>query len=315
MESPSAPGGVGLVRVRGDVSALLSGLGLADVNVGGVGLRSLPVVGALVVARWGEDDVQLMPHGGVAQVAELSRLLAAAGVSAWDRKPEPIDSDEVTRERLEAALERVRSPLGVDLLLDQPRRWTEGWPNDPAVDRVLNRLMNPPLVAIVGAPNVGKSTLVNALSGNATSIVADEPGTTRDHVGVSVDVDGLVIRLIDCPGIRETDDSPEGQIECRAIEASLEVASMADVVVVAVDPVQPALVPPGRLVLPADRIMRVGLRADVTQPQTPGDWARTCDCVLSVHQGMGLESFRVALRERLLPAAAWHARRSWKFWA
>lgn len=314
VESPAAPGGVGLVRVRGDVGAVLSSLGLANVNVGGVGLRRLPVVGALVVARWGADDVQLMPHGGVAQVAELGRVLATAGAKVWEAKPEGAEAGEGVRERLEAALERVRSPRGVDLLLDQPRRWGSGLPNDPEVDRALNRLLDPPLVAIVGPPNVGKSTLANALSGGAGSIVADEPGTTRDHVGVSVEVDGLAIRLIDCPGIRETDASPEGEIERRAIEASLLVAGRADLVLVAVDPSTSGFVPPGELNLAGGRTMRIGLRADMLGQARRAVWEAGLDTAVSVHEGVGLGALALEIRRQLVPEESVVAMVAWKFW-
>jgi hypothetical protein len=293
---------------------MLARLGLATVNIGGVGLRQLPGVGAVVVARWDPDDLQLMPHGGVAQVAELSRLLAAAGAKAWEAKPQPADTTRAMRERLEAALERVRSPRGVELLLDQPRRWAAEWPNDPELDRVLNRLMEPPLVAIVGPPNVGKSTLVNALSGTSTSIVADQPGTTRDHVGVSVEVDGLAIRLIDCPGIRETDDSPEGVIERRAIAASLTVAARADMVVIAIDPNTLEFAPPSEIANPPTRLMRVGLRSDLVDQTRRAAWDARFGAAVSVHQGTGLRELAIVIRRWLLPDAALNSHTAWRFW-
>ena len=65
--------------------------------------------------------------------------------------------------------------------------------------------------AIVGKPNVGKSTLLNALVGYDRAIVADLPGTTRDTVEESCTLGGVLLRLVDTAGIRRTDDPVERQ--------------------------------------------------------------------------------------------------------
>lgn len=64
--------------------------------------------------------------------------------------------------------------------------------------------------AIVGRPNVGKSTLMNLLSGEERSIVTDIEGTTRDIVEETVMLGDVMLRLADCAGIRETEDIVEG---------------------------------------------------------------------------------------------------------
>ena len=72
-------------------------------------------------------------------------------------------------------------------------------------------------IAIIGEPNVGKSSLLNAFSGEGSAIVTDIPGTTRDTIVVSIVLDGLPLTMVDTAGIRETDDP----IEMEGVRLSL----------------------------------------------------------------------------------------------
>ena len=95
-----------------------------------------------------------------------------------------------------------------------------------------NALKNGIPVAIVGAPNVGKSTLLNALLGEERAIVSDIQGTTRDVIEDTIQLGGITFRFIDTAGIRHTDD----QIESLGIERSLATAQRARIVLMMTEP-------------------------------------------------------------------------------
>lgn len=97
--------------------------------------------------------------------------------------------------------------------------------------RTGNAIRNGVPVAIVGAPNSGKSTLLNALLKDERALVSDIPGTTRDTVEETCVMGGLSFRFIDTAGIRETDD----QVERMGIERALDKAAKADIVLGLVD--------------------------------------------------------------------------------
>ena len=86
-------------------------------------------------------------------------------------------------------------------------------------------------VAIVGKPNVGKSSLLNAFLGEDRAIVTDIAGTTRDVVEGHVNIDGVVLHLYDTAGIRDSED----KIESIGIEKSKKTIKEADIVVVLLD--------------------------------------------------------------------------------
>lgn len=90
-------------------------------------------------------------------------------------------------------------------------------------------------VAIIGAPNVGKSTLLNALLGEERAIVSDIQGTTRDTVEDTLVLGGMLFRFIDTAGMRQTDDT----IEKMGIERSRQAAQKATVIIHLQDATQP----------------------------------------------------------------------------
>jgi tRNA modification GTPase len=87
------------------------------------------------------------------------------------------------------------------------------------------------VLAIIGRPNAGKSSLLNALSGEDTAIVTEVPGTTRDVLRTQIELDGIPVHLADTAGIRDTDDA----IEAEGVRRARRALESADVVLLVTD--------------------------------------------------------------------------------
>lgn len=119
------------------------------------------------------------------------------------------ESDHVEISDFEARVESVKTTLKLMLQKSENQRANAGYFT----------------VALTGPPNVGKSSVFNALLSYERSIVSDTPGTTRDYVEAFIDVDGFRVKLVDTAGIREAGES----IEERGIELGKSAAAHADV--------------------------------------------------------------------------------------
>ena len=100
--------------------------------------------------------------------------------------------------------------------------------------RWAQRLLHGPMVVLTGPVNVGKSTLVNALTGKTQSLVADMPGVTRDWTSQLADINGLGVNLVDTAGRRVSGD----EIEREALVRADKVLDEADLILLMVEPAE-----------------------------------------------------------------------------
>lgn len=250
MLTADAPGAIGIVQLVGpDAARVVEQLTGQHPTPRARLVRLGEIDDGLIVALR-SDWAQIMPHAGPRVIQRLADRLIALGVEP-DRELDPValypEADSPLEAEMLHTLARAASPAAIDLLLAQPHRWRRAVDRgDPALfddprplldlGRRLNHLIDPPTVALVGRPNVGKSTLTNLVLGRAASVTADLPGTTRDWVAglaeLPTPLGGLVVRWFDTPGLRAGDDP----IEQRAIDLARRALEHADVLIALRDP-------------------------------------------------------------------------------
>ena len=173
--------------------------------------------------------------------------------------------------------------------------------------RLGNAIKNGVPVAIVGNTNAGKSTLLNALLGESRAIVSDIPGTTRDTVEETLNLDGVLFRFIDTAGLRDSDDT----IERIGIERAYDKLATAQLVLAMLD----LTAPPGELLASAQdiasrvtedqQLILLLNKADVVPVNVNAEARRTLSPLLSnpgrqlyaisAKAGVGLEDLRQTL--------------------
>lgn len=298
----------------GDVDSACASLGIHTVQCGRVGFRRVPQVDDTLCMRAGEHSMLVSLHGGKAcarameQAFERARIFRG-GPGQRTTCPEAASPLEAS---VLAALAVAQSSRAVPLLLSQPERWMH-------CDRVCigdrfdprHHLLAIPTVAIVGPSNIGKSSLINVLAGREVAVTFDQPGTTRDMVRARVEVDGLVVDFLDCPGIDET-RMVEDQILADAQAAARHVVSEASCVIWCSD--ARCVVGSSDSVRFAAPTLHVATRCDL---HGTTHWASEKEdrrIRTSARTGEGISTLAVALRKRLVPDEALQSPQPWRFW-
>jgi tRNA modification GTPase len=171
------------------------------------------------------------------------------------------------------------------VLADRLGSWRRSWQ--------AGRLAAGAQVVLLGVPNAGKSTLMNALLGQDRVLVDERPGTTRDAVSQSLRLGGLELTLWDTAGLRETED----RLERAGIDRSHERAAAADLLLLLLPPEAGEPPPLGEQRAP---LILLGSQADRC-PERPAAWQRHPGLLpISARTGQGLDELRRRMVAALL---------------
>jgi len=206
---------------------------------------------------------------------------------------------------LEAALEFVEQEVesephaALEIRLERAADALGRWAGSFEKGRIVREGFS---LAIVGRPNVGKSSLFNALLAEERSIVTDVPGTTRDLVAELVDIEGIPVRVMDTAGVR----ADAGAVERLGVDRSLRALADADALVLVVDTSVPRCLEDKEL---AGRLGGAACLVALNKSDLPAAW-REEDLALydrhgpmirlSALTGMGVDQLRKAIHQRML---------------
>lgn len=285
-------------------------------------------IGVLKYGRWmeggtGEDvvlafvpnGVEIQCHGGPAPVERILDSLAALGVETVSS--EIFETGLLWQRELNRALrEAVTWKCAEWLLVQREQAWPqalEDWrqfdpatANDEERSRVQSqleasrafrpfaeRLTRPLQIAVLGRPNVGKSSLTNAILGYERVIAHDQPGTTRDLVCSRFALGGWPVEWVDTAGLREA----VGEIEREGIVRARQLAESADLILLVFDASIPPTSDDEELLASFPQAIRVGNKADLPDAwgvQLPADVVR-----VSCRSGDGVDRLLDQLAERV----------------
>jgi tRNA modification GTPase len=262
-----------------------------------------------IVVAHAADTIDLNIHGGPVVARAALHRLQDVGVTIVSADPEadvfcPVhltwNNPAIGRELL-TALPGISSPRVAAAISQQ---WASGLSelaatNTPGADAlraaadrlgIMTRLLTPPTVVLAGVPNVGKSTLANALARRPVSIVHGLAGTTRDWVAAPILIAGWPLTLIDTAGLFDVhaDDDPHG-IDRTSIARARDHAARADLVIL-LSTEKAAEIPDW---LGGQDVLRVVNQCD----RLPTDPA--ADANIAAHTGQGLDTLGELILDRL----------------
>ncbi len=292
----------------------------------------------LVVCRRGEERVEVHCHGGVAAVRAVVDALAAEGcretgwhdwlrfessLSRVSPKLESASRRDATTCAAQIALADALTARTAAILLDQlngalaaacrkamaaisASDWSRA---TELVSQLFQRrtlglhLTTPWRVVLAGPPNVGKSSLINALAGYERAIVSPVPGTTRDVVTLTTAIDGWPVELADTAGLRATGDELESA-GAQLAEASL---ASADLVIMVRDAtnqdagVESRVEGRGSSAVVPSRILHVRNKIDLVGASKRRSAASGTEIGVSAVTGEGIAELAAAIGRSLVP--------------
>jgi tRNA modification GTPase len=271
----------------------------------------------VVLCRRSADEFEIHCHGGESAIQRILNDLGAAGCEILSWQDTIRSREDVLQAEIVEALGRAPTQRTAAVLLDQHqgalragieaiRQQAQSGDFEPAsshLDRLLRwrrfggHLTQPWSVVLGGRPNVGKSSLINALVGYTRSIVYDQPGTTRDIVTAETALAGWPVQLADTAGMRDQ----AGTLEAAGIERARTHFAKADCRVLVLDVSQPPAPEDRELLAAWPDAIRVAHKSDL-----PDAWGTTLpDDFIHVSSltPSGLDDLAACIVERLVPVA------------
>lgn len=263
----------------------------------------------VVVCRTDAERFEIHCHGGDAAVRRIQSDLTEQGIPAILLEEWRMRTFDWLDAELDAALSQAITARTADLLLEQRQgclqRAFDALSQQPPPALLAPSLLKwaefgqhltqPWQLVITGRPNVGKSSLINALLGYERAIVADQPGTTRDVVTALTAFDGWPVQLSDTAGLRGTDS----ELEAAGIARARRALQQADLRVIVLDISEPPTEFDLELLSESPDDVVIAHKSDlvdVWQAQLPGRALR-----VSSRTGEGLAELQRALVRRLVP--------------
>lgn len=270
----------------------------------------------IVVCRRSADLFELHCHGGDAAVRRILKDLAEAGCETRSWQQQETDSQGILEAECADRLSRATTWRTAEILHEQAsgmlRRsleelsqlMTGSDSHAEALSRTQSlldwanfglHLSTPWIVVLTGRPNVGKSSLINALLGYDRAIVFDQPGTTRDVVTAETAFEGWPVLLADTAGLREASE----ELEAAGIAKAREQLDRADARLVLVDLSQPPTAEDEQLIASWPDAIVVGHKCDLNDC-----WGSTLPATAiraSSVTGIGLDEIARRLVQQLAP--------------